>query len=208
MRETNFYHQNLGLQEPWFLSKVKPDTQAQLADVCVNPPEGSNFCCPECHQQCAFNNQPPFRGCRRLDTMHFLTILHVLPFCIRCPEHGVKQSNLRWAEKITCFAIFSVRFAIDSLPAYQTAEGAQGILTSWDETWHILKRAEIQGKVKKAAKKILESVSMRRPSGSGITTSHCCTILNVVWSKLFPTKHTRKRRQIFCSAFKGPTRLR
>ncbi len=56
-----------------------------------------------------------------------------------------------WAEKSSRFTIFFERFAIDVLQATQTIEGAQGILqTSWDETWHILKRAVRRGKARKA----------------------------------------------------------
>jgi transposase len=42
------------------------------------------------------------------------------------------------------------RFAIDVMLACQTVKGAQGILrTSWDETWHILKKAVARGKARK-----------------------------------------------------------
>jgi len=45
------------------------------------------------------------------------------------------------------------RFAIDVLLAAQTVKGAKGILrTSWDETWHILKKAVARGKARKTDK--------------------------------------------------------
>lgn len=151
MQETDFYHQILGLQEPWFVAKVKLDTQAQQVDVYVEHPEGTHFCCPECGKQCAVYDHTPSRSWRHLDTMQFRTILHARPPRIHCPEHGVKQALLPWAEKSSRFTIFFERFAIDVLQATQTVEGAQGILnTSWDETWHILKRAVRRGKARKA----------------------------------------------------------
>ena len=83
--------------------------------------------------------------------MQFRTILHARPPRIHCPEHGVKQAILPWAEKSSRFTIFFERFAIDALQATQTVEGAQGILrTRRDETWHIPKRAVRREKARKA----------------------------------------------------------
>lgn len=47
------------------------------------------------------------------------------------------------------------RLAIDVLLATQTVKGAQAILgTTWDETWHILRRAVARGQARKTAKPI------------------------------------------------------
>ncbi|QDV61088.1 ISL3 family transposase [Crateriforma conspicua] len=153
MQETEFYQQILGLKQPWFVADVKLDPEAQQVDVYVEHPEGTSFCCPECGKACSVYDHTKSRRWRHLDTMHFRTVLHAQPPRVNCPEHGVRQATLPWAEKSSRFTIFFERFAIDVLLATQTVQGAQGILkTSWDETWHILKRAVARGQARKSAK--------------------------------------------------------
>lgn len=150
MQETEFYQQILGLEQPWFVADVKLDTEAQQVDVTVEHPEGTSFSCPECGKPCGVYDHTAARRWRHLDTMQFRTILHAQPPRVKCVEHGVKQARLPWAEKNSRFTIFFERFAIDALLASQTVKGAQGILrTSWDETWHILKKAVARGKARK-----------------------------------------------------------
>lgn len=153
MHETEFYQQILGLTSPWRVADVKLDTTAQQVDVHVDHPEGTKFCCPECGIELACYDHAPARRWRHLDTMQFKTILHAAPPRVNCPEHGVKQVKLPWAEKGSRFTLFFERFAIDVLLAAQTVKGAQGILqTSWDETWHILRKAVARGKARKTEK--------------------------------------------------------
>lgn len=153
MHETEFYQQILGLKSPWAVADVKLDTAAQQVDIYVEHPEGTKFCCPECGNELACYDHTPERRWRHLDTMQFKTILHAAPPRVNCPEHGVKQVQLPWAEKGSRFTLFFERFAIDVLLAAQTVKGAQGILrTSWDETWHILRKAVARGQARKTDK--------------------------------------------------------
>jgi transposase len=153
MQETEFYQQILGLKQPWFVAEVKLDTESQQVDVFVEHPEGTLFGCPECGKLCSVYDHTGSRQWRHLDTMQFRTSLHAKPPRVKCEEHGVKQVNLPWAEKNSRFTILFERFAIDVLLATQTVKGAQGILgTSWDETWHILRRAVDRGKARKTDK--------------------------------------------------------
>ena len=153
MHETEFYQQILGLKPPWEVADVKLDTAAQQVDIYVEHADGIKFCCPECGNELACYDHAPERRWRHLDTMQFRTILRAAPPRVNCPEHGVKQVSLPWAEKGSRFTLFFERFAIDVLLAAQTVKGAQGILrTSWDETWHILRKAVARGKARKAEK--------------------------------------------------------
>ncbi|TWU66840.1 hypothetical protein V7x_24110 [Crateriforma conspicua] len=56
MRETEFYRQILGLEEPWFVANVKQDTESQQVDVFVEHPESTTrpLSAPnaESHVQC------------------------------------------------------------------------------------------------------------------------------------------------------------
>ena len=150
MHETEFYQQILGLRSPWVVADVKLDTEAGQVDIHVKHADGGKFCCPECNRQLACYDHVSERRWRHLDTMQYRTILHARPPRVKCPEHGVKQVNLPWAEKNSRFTMFFERFAIDVLLATQTVQGAAGILrTSWDETWHIVKKAVARGKARK-----------------------------------------------------------
>jgi len=153
MRDTDFYEQILGLSDPWFVADVRLEMEAQQVDVFVEHGEETKFCCPECGSELACYDHTPSRKWRHLDTMQFRTILHAATPRVKCPEHGVKQVRLPWAEKNSRFTLFFERFAIDVLLATQTVKGAQSILkTSWDETWHILKKAVARGQQRKTDK--------------------------------------------------------
>ena len=153
MHETEFYQQILGLRAPWAVADVKLDTEAGQVDIHVAHAEGTKFGCPECGRELACYDHVSERRWRHLDTMQYRTILHAKPPRVKCPEHGVKQVNLPWAEKNSRFTLFFERFAVDVLLATQTVQGAAGILrTSWDETWHIVKKAVARGKARKTDK--------------------------------------------------------
>lgn len=147
MHETDFYEQILGLAAPWGVADVELDMAAQRVDAYVDHGEGETFRCPECGQKLSCYDHTKTRQWRHLDTMQFATILHARTPRVKCPEHGVKQVKLPWAEKKSRFTLFFERFAIDVLLATQTVKGACRILKiSWDELWHILKKAVARGK--------------------------------------------------------------
>jgi transposase len=153
MHERELYERLLGLSAPWFVADVKLNTVAQQVDVFVEHTQGTSFSCPECGNACPVYDHTAERQWRHLDTMQFKTMLHARPPRVRCQEHGIKQASLPWAEKNSRFTLLFERFAIDILQATQTVKGAQGILgTTWDETWHILRRAVARGQARKAAK--------------------------------------------------------
>jgi len=155
MRDTDFYDQILGLGEPWFVSDVQLDMEANRVDLFVEHGEGETFCCPKCDRELACYDHTKSRKWRHLDTMQFATVLHARTPRVNCPDHGVKQAKLPWAEKNSRFSLFFERFAIDVLLATQTVKGACKVLgISWDESWHILKKAVARGKARKQPKNL------------------------------------------------------
>jgi len=53
---------------------------------------------------------------------------------VECPEHGVLQVKVPWAEARSRFTILMERMVIDVLRECSTVEGARRILRlSWDE---------------------------------------------------------------------------
>jgi transposase len=68
---------------------------------------------------------------------------------VDCPEHGVKQVNVPWAEARSRFTLFFERFAIDVLLSTQNIKGAQVILrTGWEQIWNILSSAVDRGRLR------------------------------------------------------------
>ena len=150
MQEKDFYSQILGLKSPWFVSEVKLDTVAEQVDVYVEHPPGTKFCCPKCNQELAVYDHTSSRTWRHLDTMQFKTMLHASTPRVQCPEHGVRQVQVPWADGSSRFTLLFERFAIDVLHSTQNVKGAQSILrTGWEQTWNILHRAVGRGMARK-----------------------------------------------------------
>lgn len=153
MQDKELYQQILGLSSLWLVSDVQLDQPAQEVRVRVEHPRGAKFCCPECGTELACHDHADERRWRHLDSCQFKTVLIARTPRVKCPEHGVKNAAVPWAEKGSRFTLMFERFAIDVLLAAQTVKGAQSILrTSWDETWHILTKAVQRGKARKSDK--------------------------------------------------------
>lgn len=150
MQDRELYQQILGLKSPWSVSKVALDVLQQQVDVFVEHPSGTKFCCPECSKQLPCYDHTQERQWRHLDSCQFKTILHASIPRVDCPEHGVKQVQVPWAEKGSRFTSLFERFAIQVLLATQNVKGAMSILrTKWDQTWSIVERAVARGKARK-----------------------------------------------------------
>src|SRR5271166_2725046 len=98
MESVALYQQLLGLTAPWTVDKVDLDVARQRVEVHVGHPEGQRFACPECAQKLAVYDHQPERVWRHLDSCQFLTYLHARPPRVSCPEHGVRQVTLPWAQ--------------------------------------------------------------------------------------------------------------
>jgi transposase len=150
MQEKEFYQQILGLESPWYVSDVKLDMEAQQVDVYVEHPEATKFCCPDCSQALSCYDHASPRTWRHLDTMQFKTLLHAAVPRVECPEHGVKQVKVPWAEPRSRFTLLFERLAIDVLLSTQNVKSAQAILrTGWEQTWNIVLRAVRRGQLRK-----------------------------------------------------------
>ncbi len=150
MQDKELYQHLLGLDSPWSVSEVTLNMEEQQIDVCVEHPSGTKFCCPECGRSLACYDHVRDRQWRHLDSCQFKTILHAAVPRVQCPEHGVKQVRVPWAEKQSRFTILFERLAIDVLLATQTVTGAMSILrTNWDQTWNLLQRAVRRGQDRK-----------------------------------------------------------
>src|SRR4051794_29317989 len=98
MRDTDLYRQLLGLEAPWTVTRVELNAKDQRVDVFAEHAAGTRWPCPECGAQLAGYDHAAERSWRHLDSCQFMTYLHASPPRVNCPEHGVRQVRLPWAE--------------------------------------------------------------------------------------------------------------
>jgi transposase len=64
---------------------------------------------------------------------------------VDCPEHGVKQARLPWAQERSRFTAMFERLALDVLRETDVSGATRVLRISWDEAWGILDRAVQRG---------------------------------------------------------------
>jgi transposase len=139
------YQQLLGLSSPWSVTKVDLSVENLRVDIYVEH-LGQTDCCPDCGASCRIYDHAPERTWRHLDTMQFETLLHAQTPRIECPEHGVKNAALPWAEKHARFTLLFEAFAIRVLLAARSVEEARKLLNlDWHQMDTIRKRAVERG---------------------------------------------------------------
>lgn len=149
MRDTDLYRHLLGLETPWTVARVELSVKEQRVDVWAEHAEGTSWPCPECGTQLAIYDHAPDRAWRHLDSCQFMTFLRARPPRVKCPDHGVKQVRLPWAEPRARFTAMFERFAIDVLRETDVLGATRILRITWDEAWHILKRAVARGLIAK-----------------------------------------------------------
>ena len=145
MRDTELYRHLLGLVAPWEVDRVELSAPGGRVDVWVGHPGRTRFVCPDCERELAVYDHAEERAWRHLDSCAFLTFLHARPPRVECPEHGVRQVRLPWAEPHSRFTVLFERLAIDVLTACDVASAAGLLRISWDEAWHLMDRAVTRG---------------------------------------------------------------
>lgn len=154
MQDTDFYRQVLGLESPWTVAQVDLNLAQQRVDVFTVHEEGVSWCCPECGRPRAIYDHTPERVWRHLDTCQLKTFLHARVPRVDCPDHGVKQVRISWAEPHSQFTALFERLAIDLL-LMSTIQGARKMLRiSWAQAWLLEKKAVARGLRRKSGRKI------------------------------------------------------
>ena len=155
MRDTEFYHQILGLEAPWTVTEVKLDIEAGQVDVWVGHAKGLSWRCPQCDRELPCRDHAEERVWRHLDTCQFKTLLHARIPRVDCPDHGVGQASVPWAEPRSRFTLLFETLAIDVMTHSATVSSACKLLgLSWDEGWGIKRRAVARGLERKQAEPV------------------------------------------------------
>jgi transposase len=155
MRDTELYRQILGLESPWYVSRVDLNTADQRVDIWLEHDFGVHWKCPKCSQTFTCRDHAEERVWRHMDTCQFGTYLHARIPRIECPDHGVLQIKVPWAEPRSRFTLLFERFVIAVIEQCATVLGACRLLRmNWDEVWGIMSRAVARGMRRKQEKVI------------------------------------------------------
>lgn len=155
MRDVDLYRQILGLPEPWSVTDVNLNLQDSRVEVLVSHPEGLRWACPRCGRELAVHDHASERSWRHLDTCQLQTVLRARVPRVRCPEHGVLQVKVPWAEARGRFTALMERWIIDVLQQCATVSGACRLLNlSWDEVFGVMERAVRRGQVRKKPRRL------------------------------------------------------
>jgi len=152
MQDRELYEYLLGLQSPWRVDRVALDIKKQRVDVWAEHGDGVTWKCPQCTRMLGVFDHSEERVWRHLDSCHCQTHLHARPPRVECPEHGVRQVDVPWAEPKSRFTILFERLAIDLLLECGVSGAAKILGISWDEAWGIMKRAVVRGRRRKKKK--------------------------------------------------------
>jgi len=150
VRDRDLYAKILNLPEPWIVVDVDLDLPGKSVTVHLGRREGAALLCPECGVACpGYDSQP--RCWRHLDTCQFQTILQAdVPRCA-CPQHGVKQVRVAWAEPGSRFTALFECLAIDWMRECGRSGTARQLEISWSEADGIMQRAVNRGLARRPA---------------------------------------------------------
>jgi transposase len=150
MRDRELYAKILGLPEPWIVVDVELDLKEKSVLVRLGRRGGAALACPECGRACpGYDTQP--RRWRHLDTCQFNTVLEAnVPRC-SCPEHGVKQVRVPWAEAGSRFTALFECLAIDWMQEAGRSATARQLGLTWSEADGIMQRAVDRGLARRPA---------------------------------------------------------
>ena len=153
MHDVELYATILGLTPPWKVVAVAVDVKAAQVIVKVDPGAGP-FPCPECQQPAPGYDRRPARRWRHLDTCQLQTWIEAEIPRVECPQHGVKQIAVPWAEAGSHFTLLFERLAIDFLRECSVTGAAALLHLTWDEAWGIKERAVRRGLARRKAEPI------------------------------------------------------
>jgi transposase len=144
MRDTDLYSQILGITAPWKVSHVELDKPSQTVIVRVRLSDDAVLACPTCQRPCAGYDKRT-RQWRHLNTMQFRTVLEADVPRVECPEHGIIQTRVPWAEPGSRFSAMFEAYVIDWLKVASTADVAQIARVGWKTANRIMERAVERG---------------------------------------------------------------
>ncbi len=159
MEDKKLYEHLLGIESPWSVNRVELDMNKKMVNVWVKHQAGVKWLCPKCQKPLTIYDHAEERAWRHLDSCAFQTYLHTRIPRVECPNDGVVQVKVPWAEPKSRFTILFERLAIDVLKQCDVTGAAEILKISWDEAWHIMERAVERGRQGKS-KKVIKHIGV------------------------------------------------
>jgi transposase len=144
MHDRDLYAQVLGIRDPWKVVKVELDTAKQEVSVFVEAASNATHICLACGNACPGYDTRQRRW-RHLDTCQFKTILVAEVPRVECPEHGVQQVPVPWAEPNSRFTGLFEAMVIGWLMEASTLAVTRMMKLTWKEVDGIMFRAVVRG---------------------------------------------------------------
>lgn len=149
MNDTELYAKMLGLQNPWQVTAVDFNPLQRAVTVFVAAAQDWQWTCPHCGQPVPRYDKRR-RQWRHLDTMQFKTLLDAEVPRVQCPEHGVMQVQVPWAEPGSGFTALFEAMVIYWLKQASTKAVAEALELSWNAVDGIMQRAVRRGLARRA----------------------------------------------------------
>ena len=143
MHDRELYRQILGIQAPWEVSDVQVDLPGTGVTVHIRH-SGTDLACPQCGASCSGYDTRE-RKWRHLDTCQYKTWLVAQVPRVRCPEHGVHQLPVPWAENNSRLTALFEALVIDWLKIGTISEVAERLGLSWSAVSGVQERAVARG---------------------------------------------------------------
>lgn len=129
---------------PWRVRDVEYALEEGEVRIFVEVESRAKLHCPTCACECPGYDARE-RSWRHLDTMQYRTIVIGRIPRVTCPEHGVMQVAVPWAEGSSRFTARFEALVIDWLLEASFAATARQLRLSWDEVAGIQERAVRRG---------------------------------------------------------------
>jgi transposase len=160
MRDIDLYQLLLGLTRPWRVTSVDvvpaiPPSLLGEITVRVEYPSAEPLHCPECEAIVPGYDSRPRRW-RHLNTMQWKTFIASDVPRVNCPEHGIKQIRVAWAEDQSRFTAMFEAFTIDVLQCVRSKVQAERLTgLSWDQVDRVMHQAVARGLSRREIEEIL-----------------------------------------------------
>lgn len=143
---TQHYALLLGLKDDWLVQSVDLDLAAQRVEIRLEHTPDRSCDCPECGVPRPLKDHAPERCWRHLDTMQFETVIVARIPRTNCPDCGVLNVHIPWAEPHGRFTLLFQAFAIRVLQAASSIEkGRQLLGLNWSSAQSLMETAVERG---------------------------------------------------------------
>ena len=139
-----FYRNLLGVNEPWEVTSIKRDSNSKEVIAVIKIREKSELYCPICNRKVKKYDHRTRRW-RHLDSCNHKTLIEGTIPRINCPEHGVRQISVPWAEENSRFTLEFESAVLLWLKDDPISTVAENFSISWDEVDGIMGRAVKRG---------------------------------------------------------------